>query len=75
MMVPQDITPTTALQFDAAGEAAAIAESYVHAAGQFALARDAKGLAYALRQAAVALASAASTAQALRPIHQNGGAA
>lgn len=73
MMAHHDITPTAALQFDAAGEAAAIAESYVHAAGQFALARDARGLAYALRQAAVALASAASTAQALRPAQQDGG--
>jgi len=73
MVALPDITPTAELQFDAAGEAAAIAETYVHAAGQFALARDAKGLAYSLRQAAVALASAASTAQALRPVQQTEG--
>ena len=73
MTAPATITPTAALQFDAVGEAAAIAESYTRAAGEFALARDAKGMAYALRQAAVALASAASTAQALRPAQQDGG--
>lgn len=72
-MTAPAITPTTALQFDAVGEAAAVAGNYIHAAGQFAQVRDARGLAYALRQAAVALASAASTAQALRPSTDGGG--
>lgn len=72
MTAPVHITPTTALVFDAAGEAAAIAESYIRAAGEFAMARDARGLSYSLRQAAVALSSAASTAQALRPAQQDG---
>ena len=71
-MAAASISPTTALVFDAAGEAAAIAESYIRAAGEFAIARDARGLSYSLRQAAVALASAASTAQALRPAQQDG---
>lgn len=74
MTAPAQISPTTALAFDAAGEAAGIAESYIRAAGEFALARDARGFAYSLRQAAVALASAASTVQTLRPAPQNGGA-
>ncbi|QGY03578.1 hypothetical protein MMSR116_18050 [Methylobacterium mesophilicum SR1.6/6] len=72
MMAPAPITHTTALAFDAAGEAAAIAESYVRAAGEFAQARDARGLSYSLRQAAVALAAAASTAQTLRPADGGG---
>ena len=72
-MTAPTISPTAGLAFDAAAEAASIAESYVRAASEFALARDARGLNYSLRQAAVALASAASTAQALRPAPQDGG--
>lgn len=74
MAAPAEITPTAALQFDAAAEAAQIAESYVRAAGEFALARDPKGLCYALRGAAAALATASNAAQALRPAPQDGGA-
>lgn len=72
MTVPASITPTSALAFDAAAEAAGIAESYVRAAGEFALARDTRGLCYALRGAAAALATASNAAQALRPAHQDG---
>ena len=68
-----NVSPTTALQFDAAAEAAGIAESYVRAAGEFALARDTRGLCYALRGAAAALMTANSAAQALRPAQQDGG--
>lgn len=72
-MAPQDITPTAALRFDAAGEAAAIAESYIRAAVEFALARDPRGLCYSLRGAAAALATASNAAQALRPASQEEG--
>ncbi|MCJ2063249.1 hypothetical protein MKK63_11060 [Methylobacterium sp. J-088] len=67
------ITPTDALTFDAVAEAASIAESYARNAAEFALIRDARGAAYSLNCAAKALASAASTAQALRPAQQDGG--
>ncbi len=73
MVASAQIAPTTSLQFDAVSEATAIAEGYLRAASEFALARDARGLCYSLRQAAIALASAASTAQALRPTQQDGG--
>lgn len=67
------ITPTEALTFDAVAEAARVAESYVRAAGEFALARDTRGLCYALRGAAAALMTANTAAQALRPAQQDGG--
>lgn len=73
MGAPPDITPTAALQFDAVAEAASIAETYARNAAGFALVRDARGTAYSLNCAAKALASAASTAQALRPDQQDGG--
>lgn len=64
------ITPTTCLTFDAVAEAAGLAESYARSAAEFALIRDARGAAYSLNCAAKALATAASAAQALRPIAQ-----
>ncbi|WP_267428231.1 hypothetical protein [Methylobacterium sp. GC_Met_2] len=67
------ISPTTSLVFDAVAEVASIAESYARNAVGFALVRDARGAAYSLNCAAKALASAASTAQALRPAQQDGG--
>ena len=67
------ITPTDALTFDAVAEAASIAEAYARNAAEFALIRDAKGAAYSLNCAAKALASAASTAQALRPAQRTEG--
>ncbi|MCJ2093956.1 MULTISPECIES: hypothetical protein [unclassified Methylobacterium] len=74
MNAPAPISPTTGLVFDAVAEAASIAEAYARNAVEFALIRDARGAAYSLNCAAKALASAASTAQALRPAPQNGGA-
>lgn len=73
MNAPAIITPTTGLVFDAVAEAASIAEAYARNAVEFALIRDARGAAYSLNCAAKALASAASTAQALRPAPQDGG--
>ncbi|MCJ2067357.1 hypothetical protein MKK75_00820 [Methylobacterium sp. J-030] len=73
MRVPATITPTDALTFDAVAEAASVAESYARNAAEFALIRDVRGAAYSLNCAAKALASAASTAQALRPARQDGG--
>ncbi|SFM62443.1 hypothetical protein [Methylobacterium pseudosasicola] len=73
MAVPAPISPTTSLMFDAVAEAAAVAESYVRAAGEFALARDTRGLCYALRGAAAALMTANTAAQALRPAQHDGG--
>ena len=73
MTVPASISPTTGLVFDAVAEAASIAEAYARNAVEFALIRDARGAAYSLNCAAKALASAASTAQALRPAQQSGG--
>lgn len=75
MNAPAIVTPTAALVFDAVAEAASLAESYARNAVEFALIRDARGAAYSLNCAAKALASAASTAQALRPAAQSGGAA
>ncbi|MCJ2065186.1 hypothetical protein MKK63_21070 [Methylobacterium sp. J-088] len=72
MGAPAAISPTAALTFDAVAEAASIAEAYARNAAEFALIRDARGAAYSLNCAAKALASAASTAQALRPAQQNG---
>ncbi|CAA2161240.1 hypothetical protein MBRA_06400 [Methylobacterium brachiatum] len=66
-------SPTTGLVFDAVAEAASIAEAYARNAVEFALIRDARGAAYSLNCAAKALASAASTAQALRPAQHDGG--
>ena len=67
------ITPTEGLTFDAVAEAASIAESYARNAVEFAMIRDARGAAYSLNCAAKALASVASTAQALRPAQQTEG--
>lgn len=60
--------------FDAAAEAASIAESYARMASEFAAIGDSRGLRYALRQAAVALASAADAAALLGPNGARGGA-
>ncbi|WP_267424892.1 hypothetical protein [Methylobacterium sp. GC_Met_2] len=60
--------------FDAVAEAASIAESYSRMATEFAAIGDARGLRYALRQAAVALASAADSAALLSPTVSRGGA-
>jgi hypothetical protein len=72
-MTAPAISPTASLTFDAVAEAASIAEAYARNAAEFALIRDARGAAYSLNCAAKALASAASTAQALRPAQQDGG--
>lgn len=74
MTAPATITPTSALVFDAVAEAASLAESYARNAVEFAMIRDARGAAYSLNCAAKALAAAASSAQALRPVQQDGGA-
>lgn len=66
------ITPTEALTFDAVAEAASIAETYARNAVEFALIRDVHGAAYSLNCAAKALATAASTAQVLRPTDGGG---
>lgn len=73
MAAAATVTPTDALTFDAVAEAASIAESYARNAAEFALIRDVRGAAYSLNCAAKALASAASTAQALRPTQQTEG--
>lgn len=74
MNAPAPISPMASLTFDAVAEAASIAEAYARNAVEFALIRDTRGAAYSLNCAAKALASAASTAQALRPAPQDGGA-
>jgi hypothetical protein len=60
--------------FDAIVEAAGIAESYARTAAEFAAIGDSHGVNYALRQAAIAIASAADTAATLRPTGSRGGA-
>lgn len=60
--------------FEAIVEAAGIAETYARTAAEFAAIGDSRGVNYALRQAAVALASAADTAATLRPNGSRGGA-
>ena len=66
--------PWPAHTFDAVAEAASIAESYARMAAEFAAIGDGRGLRYALRQAAVALASAADAAALLSPTGSRGGA-
>lgn len=61
------------LAFDAIGEAATIAECYARTAGEFAAIGDGRGVRYALRQAAVAIAAAADAAATLRPSTDGGG--
>jgi hypothetical protein len=60
--------------FDAVAEAAGIAETYSRMAVEFAAIGDGRGLRYALRQAAIAIASAAETVAALRLTDSRGGA-
>lgn len=60
--------------YDAVAEAAAIAESYSRMASEMASIGDARALRYALRQAAVALSSAADAAALLSPNGSRGGA-
>ncbi|MGU3543654.1 hypothetical protein [Methylobacterium sp. A52T] len=60
--------------FEAIAEAAGIAETYARTAAELASIGDSRGVNYALRQAAVALASAADTAATLRPSGSRGGA-
>ncbi|QEE40846.1 MULTISPECIES: hypothetical protein [unclassified Methylobacterium] len=60
--------------FDAVAEAASIAEAYARMASEMAAIGDSRGLRYALRQAAVALASAADAAALLSPTGSRGGA-
>ena len=64
----------TAHTFEAIAEAAGIAEAYARMATEFANIGDSRGVNYALRQAAVAIAGAAETAATLRPPHSRGGA-
>lgn len=60
--------------FDAVAEAAAIAETYSRMASEMAAIGDSRGLRYALRQAAVALSSAADAAALLSPNGSRGDA-
>ncbi|WP_267360748.1 MULTISPECIES: hypothetical protein [unclassified Methylobacterium] len=60
--------------FDAVHEAASIAESYSRMVVDMAAIGDARAVRYALRQAAVALASAADAAALLSPTGSRGGA-
>lgn len=69
-----DRAAMTAHTFDAVAEAASIAESYARMATEMASIGDARGLRYALRQAAVALASAADATALLKPTSSRGGA-
>ena len=55
------------LAFESIAEAAATAETYAHAAMNFAAVGDARGLAYSLRCAAAALRTASEMAETLRP--------
>ena len=59
--------------FDAVAEAASIAETYARTAAEFAAIGDRRGVNYALRQAAVAIASAAESAATLHPSGSQGG--
>ena len=63
----------TAYTFDAVHEAALIAESYTRMAVEMAAIGDARAVRYSLRQAAVALASAADAAALLSPTGSRGG--
>ena len=67
-----DGAPLT-LAFDAIGEAVCLAECYARTAGEFASIGDGRGVRYALRQAAVAIATAADAAATLRPSADGGG--
>lgn len=58
------------LIYEAVGEAAATAEAYARTASDFAAIGDAKGLAYSIRCAALALQAAAEMAEGLRPQQQ-----
>ena len=69
-----DRAALTAHTFEAIAEAAGIAEAYARMATEFAGIGDIRGVNYALRQAAVAIASAAETAKSLRPAGSRGGA-
>lgn len=60
--------------FEAIVEAAGIAETYARTAADLAAIGDSRGVNYALRQAAIAIASAADTAATLRPPGSRGGA-
>ncbi|WP_026604791.1 hypothetical protein [Methylobacterium sp. 285MFTsu5.1] len=60
--------------FEAIAEAAGIAETYARTAADMAAIGDSRGVNYALRQAAIALSSAADTAATLRPAGSRGGA-
>ncbi|TXN26163.1 hypothetical protein FV232_26290 [Methylobacterium sp. WL30] len=60
-------TPDLVPVYEAAGDAARIAESYARAATEFAAIGDARGLAYSIRCAASALMTAAGLADELRP--------
>lgn len=60
--------------YDAVAEAASIAEAYSRMASEMAAIGDSRGLRYALRQAAVALSSAADAAAMLGPSGSRGGA-
>jgi len=59
-----------ALTFETIAEAAGIAETYARTAADLAMIGDSRGVNYALRQAAIAIATAAT----LRPTGSRGGA-
>ena len=68
--------PGAAIVFDEIGERAAIAATYAGTAADFAALGDRRGVSYALRCAAMALASANDAAMLLpRPAPRDGGAA
>ncbi|MDP4026799.1 hypothetical protein Q8W71_29780 [Methylobacterium sp. NEAU 140] len=61
------------IAFGEIAERAGIAETYARTAADFASVGDRRGASYALRQAAIALASAVDAAATLRPAHRDGG--
>jgi hypothetical protein len=63
-----------ALTFETIAEAAGIAETYARTAVDMAMIGDGRAMNYALRQAAMAIASAADAAATLRPTGSRGGA-
>ena len=71
-MTAPAIAPTTGLAFDAVAEHAATAAAYADVAASFASLRDVRGTAYGLRCAAAAISAAASAAQTLQPVQQDG---
>ena len=68
-----NLRAASGLVFDEVVHRATVAETYSRAAADFASIQDRRGAAYALRQAAVALGSAADAVATLYPEHREGG--